>query len=182
MRLRCSNGTVSVWFPLQVLYPNPFKHPPISRLYGLIEWLRRATVAHALLKLHRALLLAQHHARSRPNLNQSSDSHSSEATHERFDKATMVLTANGSHKDCSHAVIPGRHRDGHSSFDHAFSDRMRRRRGRARQRSIGSTSRSYRISRMASGSRPLSRWLLRLLWPTITRSIGKLLIRKFRVR
>lgn len=55
-------------------------------------------MAYALLPLHR-VLLAQQHARSRPDLNQSNHAHFSEAALKRFDQATMLLTAGWSHRD-----------------------------------------------------------------------------------
>ena len=122
---------------------------------------------------NRALLHARHHSRSRPNLNQRNPSLFSGTAHERFDQATMHLTADQSHRDRLHTTTPDRNRCGPSSYDDAPSDRMRRRgRRRDRQRTISGTGRCHRVSRMEPGSRPLSLCLFRPLRPTITRSTG----------
>ncbi len=124
-------------------------------------------------RFSRTLLLAQHHARSRPNLNQRNHTHFSGAAHARFDQATTLLSSDQSQRDRSHAATPDRRRDGHSSFDHALVDRMRqRRRDRQPTDRHDEYCRRHRFSRMASGSRPLSPCLFRPLWPAITRSTG----------
>jgi hypothetical protein len=116
-----------------------------------------------------ALLLAQHHARSRSNLNQRNHTHFSGPAQERFDQAT-ILPADQSYKDRLYTATPDLNHCGPSSYNDALSDRMRRRR-----RGPGidaSRHRNHGISRMESGSRPLSPFLYRPLWPAITRSIG----------
>ena len=131
---------------------------------------------------NRALLLAKHNARSRPSLHQHNHSHFSGAAHARFDQET-ILPAGQSHRDRSHAATPDRHCCRLSSYDDALSDRMRRRRRRRRDRqpTISGTGRSHRVSRMASGSRPLNHCLFRPLRPAVTRSTRKLRIRTFHV-
>ena len=118
---------------------------------------------------NRVYLLAQHHARSRPNLNQRNLTASYGAAHDRFDQETILLAADQSHRDRSHTAMPDRNRCRPSSYDDAPSDRMRRRRT-DRQRTISGTGRSHRVSRMEPGSRPLSLRLFRPLRPAITRS------------
>ena len=128
---------------------------------------------------NRALLPAQHHARSRSKLNQRNHTRFSVSAHELFDQATILLPANQSHKDRLYTPTPDCNRFGPSSYD-ALSKRMRRRR-----RGPGidtSRHRNHRFSRMESGSRLLSLWLFRPLRPAITRSTGQLRIRKFHVR
>ena len=120
---------------------------------------------------NRALLLAKHHARSRPSLHQHTHSHFSGAAHERFDQET-ILSGDGSHRNRAHTATPNHNRCRPSSYDDAPSDRMRRRRRRDQQRTISGTGRRHRISRMEPGSRPFSHCLFRPLRSAITRSTG----------
>ena len=115
----CPSGSTLQYF--QVSAPS-FIYMDKSIIYNEQPWHMFCST------LDRALLLAQHHARSRPNLNQRNHTHVSETAHERFDQATMLLSADQSQRDRSHAATPDRRRDGHASFDHALIDRMRRRR------------------------------------------------------
>lgn len=119
---------------------------------------------------NRVLLLAQHHARSRSNLNQPNHSRFSVAAHERFAQATILLTADQSHRGHLYTTTSDRNRCGPSSYDDALSKRMRRRR-----RGPGidtSRHRNHRFSRMESGSRLLSLCLFHPLRSAITRSTG----------
>jgi len=63
-------ATESVWFTLHILHSIDSGIHTIIRLYGLIEGLQQAAMARALLPLHRVLLV-QHYAQTRPNLNQN---------------------------------------------------------------------------------------------------------------
>ena len=91
---------------------------------------------------NRALLLAQHHARSRSNLNQLNHTRFFYAlAHERFKQATILLTADQSHKDHLYTTTSDRNACEPSAYDDAIADRMRRRRGR--QRTISDTGRRH---------------------------------------
>src|SRR2546427_10096386 len=89
------------------------------------------------LAFNRALLFAQHHARSSPNLNQRNHTHFFGAVHARFDQATMHLTADQSQRDRSHAATPDHHRYRPPSYDHALINRMR-----SEERRVGKECRS----------------------------------------
>jgi hypothetical protein len=91
----------------------------------------------------RALLLAQHHARRRSNLNQPNHTRFFYASaHERFDQATILLTEDQSHRDILHTATSDRNRCESSSYDDAIAYRMRRR--RERQRSFGGISHGHK--------------------------------------
>lgn len=119
---------------------------------------------------NRVLLLAQHHARSRSNLNQPNHTRFFyAAAHERFNQAT-IIPADQSHSDHLYTTTSERNACESSSYDDAIADRMRQRRDR--QRSLSGTGWSHRVSRMESGSRLLSQWLFCPLRPAIIRSTG----------
>jgi hypothetical protein len=128
MGRRAWSGTESVWFTPQVLHSNTLKY----LRNHLFIWINRmdstSNYGTRFAPLHRVLLLAKHHARSRPKLNHTEDPHVSGAVHERFDQATTILTAAQSHRSRSHAAIPTRYCYRPSSFGPPLSNRMRRRR------------------------------------------------------
>jgi hypothetical protein len=128
MGRRAWSETEFVWFTLQVLHSNTLK---FLRNH-LIIWLNRmdstSNYGTRFAQLHRVLLLAKHHARSRPKLNHGEDPHVSGAVHERFDQATTLPTAAQSYRGRSHTAISTRYCYRPSSFGPPLSNRMRPRR------------------------------------------------------
>ena len=129
MGRRSSSGTGSVGSLLQVLQIQYFQATTPSFNYMNKSNSYNAQPWHMLCSIpNRALLLAQHHARSRSNLNQRNHTRFFYgAAHERFDQAT-ILPADQSHRDHLYSPTPDRHCCEPSSYDDALSDRMRRRR------------------------------------------------------
>ena len=128
MGRRAWSEAESVWFTLQVLHSNTLKYLRNDQLSGLIEWIQRAAMAHALLQLRRVLLLAKYHARSRPKQDHGEAPHVSGAVHERFDQARTLPNAAQNCRSRSLAAIPTRYCYRPSSFGPPLSNWMRRRR------------------------------------------------------
>ena len=128
------------------------------------------TLARALLIRRSSSSCPAPHARSRSKLNQRNHTSFSVAAHERFAQATILLTADQSHRDHLYTTTSDRHGYEPSAYHDAIADRMRR--WRWRQRTVSGTGWSHRVPRMESGSRLLNPFLFRILWPAITRSTG----------
>jgi len=168
-----SSGTGSVWSLHQLLHIQhfrtttpSFRHLNNSVRYNALRWHTHCCCC------KRVLLLAQHRARSRSNLNQHDHIRFSEAAHEHFDEATIPPT-DPSHRDQLHTAMPDRRRCGSSSHDIVLSDRMRGRQWQRRWPGVDpSRHRNHCVSYMGSGSRPLGHCLFRPLWSAITRSPG----------